>query len=151
MSSAYPRTARSNPSGPVMGGYSTFVLKPNDATATETDVYYIPVPFACRVMEVSVMTEVTTQGAANQMQYKLEDGGADGATGLADLIAIRYVPATATVETIAAASLPNRDLDKVDILVATFAAANAGDVMTNCTMTITVWVRGHAVAAAADD
>jgi len=158
MSTAFPQTGRSENQGTVSGPRpGTYVVIPvtvgGELAATvypgaATFIKYVPLHFACRVMEVSFMAEVTATVGAHT--WAVQNGGAAG-SGTTDIVAANSVPASATVETFAAAALTNRNCAKGDILRFRLAGTNAGDITTRGVITVTVWVRGHVVANPNDD
>jgi hypothetical protein len=127
-----------------VGGQLAADVSPGNATF----IKYLTLPFACRVLEVSFMADVVATVGTHT--WGLQNGGAAG-SGTTDIVAANSAPASDTVETVAAAALTNRDCVKGDILRFMSIGTNAGDIVTRGTITVTVWVRGHAVASADND
>ncbi len=146
--------ARGSTSGPFAGAYSVLsVTVGGDIAATvypgnATFIKYLTLPFACRVVEASIMADVVA--VVGSLTWGVQNGGVDG-TGTTDIVAANSMPASDTVETIAAASLTNRNCVKGDILRFLLIGTNAGDIVTRGTIALTVYSTAHVVASAAND
>ena len=140
------RTLTRSPSrGPKDGTYAVISFDRDVVAASTTYILRRKLPFACRVMEVDTVYDVLT-GAAPDYQLR-------NTTDSLDVIATRALPAADTHETITPTSstaLTNRDFDKGDVLTLT-VTAGVGEAVDGLTVTVTVWVRDHVVAAEAND
>lgn len=147
-------TGRSAVSGPFSGAYVVLPVRVGGVIDTDvspgnaTHIIYVPVHFDFRVMEASFMADFTATVGTHT--WAVQNGGAAG-SGTTAIVAPNSVPASDTVETVAAAALTNRNGVKGDILRFVLTGTNAGDIVARGAITVTLWNREHVVADKAND
>jgi hypothetical protein len=154
VSTAHPQTGRNYSrerivSGPNTGGYETFTIAINTVAAAQTDleVGAIALPYACRVMEIAVSV-TTSVGGATRATFQVTDGTNDLIS--ADPLVVTAGSQVITPQSAQSLVALQRDRAKGDRLQLDMTTV-AAEVVTALTCQISVWQRGHIVAAIDDD
>lgn len=152
MSTAHPSTGRSDTgavvSGPRAGTYAVINVPVGGELITQvspgaaTFIKYVRCDFACRIMGVSFMADVTATVGTHT--WAVQNGGAAG-SGTTAITGSLAVPASDTVTSVLGAALANRDIAQGNILRFLLVGTDPGDITTRGMINVTVWIRGHAV------
>ena len=129
--------ARTGVTGPAKGSYGAFQFIFPAVANNDTLIQRVSLPAAFRVQEVSAVADTVTSDPT----YAVSNGAAGGT----DVVAARNCAASDTVDTVAAASLTNRNLAKADVLTCT-VVADLGDAATHLVVTVSGYFTDHMVS-----
>jgi len=132
----HAKDGRTTFSGPLQGGYVTFLVTTDTIENSATPEFGIVAPFDMRVMEIQSL--VDTIGSDPTIQ--IQNNGTD-------VVAVVTLAITAINHTIVEAQ---RNVAKGDILNV-LINADAGDSATGLCVTITCYARGHVYTDGASD
>lgn len=133
------RDGRGTFSGPLQGGYVTFVVTVDTLVSTESPEFELVAPFDMRIMKISTTAEAI--GGATP-DFQVQNAGTD-------LVAVVDVTVAAIDHTLVAAQ---RNVAKDALLnVLVNPGAVAADTITAFCCTITAYARGHVFADDASD
>ncbi len=130
------RDGRTSFSGPLQGGYVTFLVCNDNLANSETPEFEFVAPFDLRIMKISSTAEAVTSDPT----VRVQNAGTD-------LVAAVTITTGVTTHTLVAAQ---QNVAK-DALINVLLSADSGDTATGTCVTITAYSRGHVFTDEAND